>query len=70
MQYVTTIAISDRGNFHIALNDPDDLRPLCGAKPKQRTTAIQLIDFDHMQTWYCNRCYWLRATEGSWDGRA
>ena len=69
MNVVTTIAVSDRGNYHIALNDPDDKRPLCGAKPKQRATSAPIDDFDVTLDWYCNRCYYLNQTDGRWDGR-
>ena len=70
MKYVTTVAISDRGNYHIALNDPNDLRPLCGAKPEQRATGMPVEQFQITSAaWYCSRCTHLRLTEGRWDGR-
>ncbi len=71
MQYVTTIAVSDRGKYHLA--DTDDLRPLCGAKPKQRTTVVPLDKFKPWPQgarWNCERCYYLKLTDGTWDGRA
>ena len=65
---VVTMAISDRGNYHLA--DDADLRPLCGAKPTQRAVSIPVEKFDTMRgSWYCDRCYYLNFTDGRWDGR-
>ena len=67
---VVTMAISDRGNYHLA--DEADLRPLCGAKPVQRVTAIPVKVFKPPPfgaRFNCDRCYYLQRTDGRWDGR-
>ena len=67
---VVTMAISDRGNYHLA--DDADLRPLCGAKPVQRITAITADEFKPWPTgssFMCERCYYLNLTDGKMDGR-
>ena len=70
MTFVVTMAITDRGKYHLA--DDDDLRPLCGAKPTQRVTAITAKEFKPWPSgarFNCERCYYLRLTDGKWDGR-
>ncbi len=67
-ELTVTIAVSDRGNYHLA----HDLKPLCGAKPTQRPTEIPADEFKAWPfgaRYNCGRCYWLRSTNGRWDGR-
>lgn len=68
MNYVVTIAESDRGNYHIAL-DQEPLSPLCGTKPRQRATSVWMEKYDPIKSFYCSRCYYLQLTDGKWDGR-
>ena len=70
VDYITTIAVSDRGNYHLADDDDLALRPLCGAGPTQRAVSIPIEKFDPMNgRWFCSRCYYLQTTDGKWDGR-
>ena len=59
-----TVAVSDRGNYHLSPKASGDLHPICGAKAVQRETSITVSQFTSNVTisFYCSKCWYSRSS--------